>query len=158
MFLVSQDEVCGRGYSGEQQGAQSAQVPQDVVLHHAGRSPAAAPDGPGGDDVFSQPQARREDAECREEQSGTCVSHHSSLHRRAWMKVGHFHRTKLPHPARQPLPPELRVTAWTSLSFSLTLFSLACLLLIYQTDMHTCGTIVVVHINAHRHRDYGETF
>ena len=70
MLLEFQNQVGGWRHSREQQTPEPAQVPQDVMLHHAGRPPAAAPLRAGGHDVLRQPQTRREARQGRQAQSG----------------------------------------------------------------------------------------
>lgn len=54
-----QDIPSERHRQHQRQGAQSAPLPQAVVLHHAGRPADAVPDRQGSDDGVGQPEAGR---------------------------------------------------------------------------------------------------
>ena len=69
-MLEFQNQVGGWRHSSQQQTPKLAQVPQDVVLHHAGRRSAAAPISAGGYDVLRRPQTGRETPQGRQAQSG----------------------------------------------------------------------------------------
>jgi len=79
-FVCVQNEVCEWNDCSEWPWTWSAQVPQDVVLHHAGRSATATLDCSWSHDVFCQSQVvctawqRQETSHCTPLCLSVCVS------------------------------------------------------------------------------------